>query len=437
MRILHVSALLTLAFTQISSLSTKSLEEPSSERSLRSGANCLASATVTCTTEDNKPCQEKTFLSSKETCGPMEVKLEYEYCNNNEKAKIDVKDNSYIAYKGTKKPIPEAGQSMEPGCNKITTNQTVSTCDRTTSFQILFEGDVEKKSLVEGYHCYEFQFGNLKFMTEAPSAAPVTPPDTDVPECNMEASIDCTFKNSGLACSSMDDFISNGECEDTPVIVKYKFCNNSTKKAILYQNLTVAKLQTVDQNFNNKVIGKEKCREFSRSGTFNCRTNKRFAMSLKVEGYMNNFEDRSYCFAWAFDEVKLPRPVTKLRTTCFINSVDGSVDKECKSMQAIENDSQCLRQLTYTYYITNTLSNNVKSKGVVVRIGGEDVEILEGSNSAIAKDGEVLIASHVVVKDLCEQPKGDVIKNNAVAVIANENGGVSSTKAFDYEFIPK
>eukprot|EP00555_Chaetoceros_dichaeta_P002588 CAMPEP_0198249710 /NCGR_PEP_ID=MMETSP1447-20131203/1139_1 /TAXON_ID=420782 /ORGANISM="Chaetoceros dichaeta, Strain CCMP1751" /LENGTH=712 /DNA_ID=CAMNT_0043934397 /DNA_START=74 /DNA_END=2212 /DNA_ORIENTATION=- len=441
----RVSALLTLAFTQSSALSIESFEGHSIDRDLRSGVNCLASARVTCTTLNKRgetvACNEgKTFLGREETCGDIVLNLTYEYCNDND-VNIIVKNTSRYKFKSEVTPIDEVNQAMGPGCKTVTTTETISTCKRKASFSIQYEGDVEGRASELSYHCYEFAFVNLEFRTQAPTPAPTTPPiPTDIPPCVIESTIDCTFNDTGEKCST-GGFTEGNVCVSRAVTVDYEFCNRSSEPVNLDLVKTIAKFRADVVPISGNELAIDGCKKVSRGDNFNCNTNKKFAFSLKVEGSLTGRESQvgAYCYAWAFDDVKLPKPVTKLRTTCFINNVSGVAgeNKECKFMRPITSNQDCVRQLTYTYYITNNLSNDVKSKGVVVRISGGEVEILEGIDSGIAKDNEVMIATHVVTKNLCEKPKGEPLKNNVVAVIANEDGGVSSTKAFDYDFVPK
>jgi len=440
----RVSALLTLAFTQSYALSIESFEGHSIDRDLRSGINCKASAKVTCTTLNKngvlEPCNEgTTYLGAQEQCGDIDLNLTYEYCNLNDGLAIDVKDTSKYKFKQEETIIDEAGTRMEPGCRTVKTTKTITTCKRKASFSVQYEGDVEGKSSVTEFHCYEFAFVNLEFRTKAPTPAPTEPPvTTNVPECVIESTIDCRFNDNDEKCST-GGFIEGRDCLDRAVTVDYEFCNRSTEDVTLDTTKTVAKFRADEVPINGSELAIDGCKKVSTSSVFNCNTNKKFAFSLKVEGWIKGEKQTkgAYCYAWAFDDVKLPKPVTKLRTMCHINSVVSGETRECKLMRPITNGVDCLRELTYTYYITNNLSNQVKSKGVVARISGEEVEILEGNDLGIPKDGEVMIARHVIQKNLCEKPKGEPLKNNAAAVIANEDGGVSSTKSFDYDFIPK
>jgi len=157
----HVLALLTLALTQISALSIESFEGPSIDRDHRSGKECEASANITCTTlnENNVlvPCKRITHLGSLETCGDVEVNLEFKYCNNNKDgAAIDVATNSEYRINGVKKPLYKVETKMEPGCKIVKTTRIISSCKRKHSISVLFEGDVEDKSSVPSFHCYEY-----------------------------------------------------------------------------------------------------------------------------------------------------------------------------------------------------------------------------------------------------------------------------------------
>lgn len=258
----------------------------------------------------------------------------------------------------------------------------------------------------------------------------------------MTSTITCTYEDDKSPCNYAG-FDGGDNCRTRDVRVKYEFCNQSDGRAVLTERLTIAKFKSELQGIDNTgIMESQDCRTFtSEVKSFNNCEDRKFRMSQKIEGKIEGSspiagqKDGPYCYAWAFEEIKLPKPTAaKLRTECKVNNKNNAETSLCEDMPEITQLDHCMRVLTYTYYIRD-IRNDQSAVAVFPKITGEGT--FEGVTITLNDrvGNERRVARHVITKDLCNV---EDVKNVAIAVVANDDGGGSAnTPKYAHTFTPR
>ena len=329
-------------------------------------SQCETSSSLSCefTDDEGGVCEDLRNEKGKD-CRIRPISVEYKFCNDNDveinliwKTR-DKKTNprnpveTFFKYKDeyldiNYNPLPLAPKT----CFVKTIERDLDTCSSTV-FSLQLQGYLKGKDNQDEGWCREYEYKQIRL----------------VPVCTVMAEVSCYYTDADSLGYACEDFIhkhinnsiksDDNPCTERNVEITYKITSTNKRNDIeLLKELTIPKFQGDELEFEKFSLGNGETMQITHIKTMsNCDT-KKFVMSLKVEGWIKGFKDKpfaesTYCFDWAFSEVKLEKPVIELSTKCFHRKY-GSNDEwsKCENTRITSLDS-CMRELKYKYTIKN------------------------------------------------------------------------------------
>lgn len=252
-------------------------------------------SSVTCTVDaTGQDCDD--LVVPKASCNQeTSMTFEFEYCNYNVDQVIKLHQDKTIALVETI-PVALNTADIRPGeCIRRIVTRKINTCKRFFSASLKVEGLLEDES----DYCFAWDFYRSYVTRPAtpPSApSPTAGAPTPVVECEVTSQVSCFLTNApGVECD--DIIVPLSECGNTPMTFTFEYCNTA-QYAIDFkkesgQDLTIAKIETVNVDLNLSTLQPGACRQVVENRLIN--TCKRFfSASLKVEALQNTVDD--YCY---------------------------------------------------------------------------------------------------------------------------------------------
>jgi len=187
---------------------------------------CKVSADVECTVvEDGSDCAD--IETTPETCGDIDVKYDYEFCNLNFE-KVNLNAQTFYKIDDTKTSIDLSPMDVDE-CRGFERTVTVDTCKYQFATALKVEGTLD----VEAYnYCYGY-----KYLKSIPSKNVYDPAP-----CMVTADVTCTVPGAdNMECASV---VSNPESCNVEVEFTYTLCNNNDGE-VLISDRTKAKSKNV------------------------------------------------------------------------------------------------------------------------------------------------------------------------------------------------
>jgi hypothetical protein len=264
-------------------------------------SECDVSAEISCTVD-----------ATGESCDDLEVSLDncstetpmtfqFKYCNAEQFSFIDLKEDRTTALIETIDVDGMDRSNMNPGeCRIVSERRLINTCKRFFSASLKVEG---LRNGTPNDYCYAWDFYRNYVRRPDDNNTPVQSPAT---ECEISASISCTYDKTGQSCDSL--VISQNECSLTDrVTFEFTYCSDDDQHdIILRQDKTFALVETIPvDNMNKDPLRPGECRRLQAKRRVN--TCKRFfSAGLKVEGKRPNVD--GYCFAYDHYRTFIQRP---------------------------------------------------------------------------------------------------------------------------------
>jgi hypothetical protein len=227
--------------------------------------------------------------------------FQFKYCNAEQFSFIDLKEDRTTALIETIDVDGMDRSNMNPGeCRIVSERRLINTCKRFFSASLKVEG---LRNGTPNDYCYAWDFYRNYVRRPDDNNTPVQSPAT---ECEISASISCTYDKTGQSCDSL--VISQNECSLTDrVTFEFTYCSDDDQHdIILRQDKTFALVETIPvDNMNKDPLRPGECRRLQAKRRVN--TCKRFfSAGLKVEGKRPNVD--GYCFAYDHYRTFIQRP---------------------------------------------------------------------------------------------------------------------------------
>jgi len=304
----RVLALLTLIATQVVAQHDQTIAKALGSRALQvPGSACLTEVALSCkysdtgencceaiTLENGKEGCKSIVLSEDVPCNERKVVVDYEYCNNYDK---DIKfiDGTYAKFKNEE--LAFDNDNLAAGeCRSMSVESTIDTCKDKFVYSLQLQGWPIDALDIDGFYCRSYGYYKIDIMKP-------------VPTCEVSSAVTCKYTDDNSVCADFDH--ESAECETREVLLTYEMCNkNKYDRIELLPVITRAKFRNELLALDLTTLEADDCRIVEiKKMMDNCK-DKKFVFSLKVEGWIENFKDKTnaYCFGWDFTSIKLSKP---------------------------------------------------------------------------------------------------------------------------------